>query len=81
MRHLQIHQTSKFRGVSYSIHEGAFKAQIMLNYKNLHLGFYSTESQAKLAYDTIKELAKEGLEINTGIEARKLLAVKGIKEN
>jgi len=81
MRKLQINQTSRFRGVSYSYYQASWKAQIMLNYRNLHLGYFSTEEKAKEAYDTIKELVKEGFEISTGLEARKLLVAKGIKED
>jgi len=80
MRKLQIDATSPFKGVSYSYYQASWKAQIMLNYRNLHLGYFSTEEKAKEAYDTVKELA-EGFSISTGIEARKLLKAKGIKES
>ena len=53
----------------------------MLNYRNLHLGYFSTEEKARDAYNTIKRLSAEGFEISTGLEARKLLALKGIKED
>jgi len=78
MRNLQINQTSKFKGVSRSYHQDSWKAQIMVGSKNLHLGYYSSEKTAKMAYDYIKGLE---LECVTGVEARKLLALKGIKED
>jgi len=78
MRKLQINETSKFKGVCYSYHQASYKAQIMVGSKNLHLGYYSSEDTAKMAYDYIKGL---GLECVTGVEARKLLALKGIKED
>jgi len=81
MRKLQINETSKFKGVCYSYYQASYKAQIMIGKKNLHLGYFSTEDKAKDAYNTVKRLSAEGVSISSGIEARKLLAAKGIVGN
>jgi len=81
MRHTKENITSKYLGVSFATTQMAWRAQIMLNYRNLHLGYFSTESQAKRAYDIVKELAKDGLKISSGMDARKLLKAKSIIGN
>lgn len=43
--------SSKFKGVSWNVRLQKWAAYIRKNYKRIHLGFFSDESEAALAYD------------------------------
>jgi hypothetical protein len=49
---LSRNNTSGYRGVSYRQDRDKFTPAIRVNYKTLHLGFYSTAEEAARAYDT-----------------------------
>lgn len=42
---------SKYKGVSWRKKQKMFAAQIRVNYKLIHLGFFDTEEQAAIAYN------------------------------
>lgn len=43
--------TSRYRGVSWAAHVQKWNAQIMIDYKQLHLGYYEDEVYAARVYD------------------------------
>lgn len=47
----QAHATSKFKGVSWHKKAGKWRATISVNRKQIHLGFYTQQEHAALAYD------------------------------
>lgn len=52
--------TSGFKGVSFNKREGKWSARLMVNYKPMHMGFYSTKEEAYKVYcKTAKELIGE----------------------
>jgi hypothetical protein len=58
--------TSKYKGVSWSRNMGKWRANIMINHKILHLGYFNNEKQAARVYDMVamkhhKEFAKPNL--------------------
>ena len=53
----QINNTSGFKGVCFNKHANKYKAQININGKRKHLGYYETPEEASNAYETkAKEL-------------------------
>lgn len=43
--------SSKYKGVDYKIKQGKWRARIRLNGVESHIGYYSSEKQASLAYN------------------------------
>jgi HNH endonuclease len=53
IRNQKLHRNNStgFKGVSWNKQKKKFKAYIKRNYKNIHLGYYRTASEAGRAYD------------------------------
>lgn len=64
--------TSKYVGVSFSKEKNKWKAQIKFKGKNSHIGYFSSESEAKSAYDKALKLNRE----RDAIAAGKIPGVK-----
>lgn len=47
-----VSKTSSFKGVSWSTFAGKWRAVIMVDGRNIHLGYFAEESAAAKAYDT-----------------------------
>jgi len=82
MRQTKENITSKCLGVSFATSQMAWRAQTTI-YKgrDVFLGYFRSEPLAFRAVLMTKILLAEGVSISSGIEARKLLAAKGIKES
>ena len=50
-RRLQINNKSGYKGVSWTKHKNKWRANIRLNGKDIHLGYYENLIDAALAYD------------------------------
>jgi hypothetical protein len=48
---LASNNTSGYKGVSWWTRQGAFAAQIRVDYKRIFLGFFASPAEAALAYD------------------------------
>jgi len=60
-----VNKTSKYKGVHYFARDKNWQAQIMLNYKHYHLGYFDDEIEAARAYDAkAKELFGEYARLN-----------------
>lgn len=51
--------TSKYRGVSWHITEKKWYAQITVNYKNIYIGCFDTEIEARDAYEAYRSEARK----------------------
>jgi hypothetical protein len=51
-----IGATSKYKGVSWVKRTQGWQAAITTNYHTKHLGYFSTEIEAALAYDAVAEV-------------------------
>lgn len=47
----QINRSSRFKGVTRRSSDGKWQAQIMVDRKNHHLGYFDSETKAAAAYD------------------------------
>lgn len=57
--------TSKYKGVSWAAHVKKWRGQIQFNRKIKHLGYFTSEAEAALAYDcAARELFKEFAKLN-----------------
>ena len=66
---ISARNTSGFKGVSFQKQHQKYRAQIVLNQKQKHLGYFQTAAQAASAYDTAAlhyfgEFAKTNAAIN-----------------
>ena len=61
-----VEGSSKYRGVSWHCGNKKWYAQITVNYKNLYVGSFDTEKQAKLAYDAKRSEIRAGQLIRKG---------------
>lgn len=52
--------SSKYRGVSWHVSNKRWVAQITVNYKNIYIGAFATELEAKEAYDTFRKEIRRG---------------------
>lgn len=65
-RRMVCNNTSGFRGVSYIKTKGKFRANITINYKLIHLGYYLTAVEGAISYNSyIIENNLEGFILNT----------------
>ncbi len=61
----QKNSTSKYKGVCWHIKRKRWRVQIKLNYKNIHIGYFTCEKEAAKAYDKkAKELFGEFARLN-----------------
>ena len=56
----RINNTSGYKGITFNKHANKYKAQININGKNKHLGYYETAEEASKAYEAkAKQIHKE----------------------
>lgn len=60
---LQIHIDGKLCGCTYIKHAKKWKAQIVINYKNINIGLFNTEEDANKAYNQALIMMEEGATI------------------
>lgn len=63
-KHRRPYGKSKYRGVYWHKRMNKWKAQIYVNGKSIHLGYYEIEEEAGLAYFLADELIEAGLPID-----------------
>ncbi len=64
-RRIKKNNTSGYKGVSYNNRRGDYRAQIMVNLKNIHLGYFQTVIEGAIAYNNyIIENNLEGFILN-----------------
>lgn len=57
---IDVNKKSIYKGVTWFKRDSKWKSQIMINYKNIHIGYFSSEFEAAKAYDKkAKELFGE----------------------
>ena len=64
-RRISKNNTSGYKGVSYNKRRGDYRAQIMVNLKSIHLGYFKTAVEGAIAYNNyIIENNLEGFILN-----------------
>ena len=64
-RRIHTNNTSGYKGVSYDKKANKYRAQITINYKNIHLGYFLTIEEGAIAYNNyIIENNLEGFILN-----------------